>query len=397
MRAPFRLDMCKRDFARAAVWLVASRRARGPIVRIRQRWKALGGNASPIVCLSVRSAFDLFLSVRSLPRGSEVAISAITHPDMPELLRAYGLIPVPIDVEPTTLAPTLANVERALSPKTRALLLTHLLGGSIPTEPFARLCQANGIELWEDCAQRFPRCASNGESSVAFYSFGPLKTATALLGAVVDVRDPHVRSQMLARQAAYPMHSRLELARRTGKLAALAELANHPWAYGAVLHGAQRLGWDARTALRTATKSFGATTDFHRLRHRPTAATLQLLSHRLDPNTSHATAKATMADAVTAQLDPSHVLGSALPSHHWLLVVRSNDPAALQQSLRANGFDAVRGISNLGVVAIPDERPGLSVTQAADILRSAVVVPLHPDYSPAEVNRLASCLRQDPC
>jgi hypothetical protein len=154
---------------------------------------------------------------------------------------------------------------------------------------------------------------------------------------------------------------------------------------------------DVRTALRTATKSFGATTDFGRLRHRPTAATLRLLSHRLDPSTSHATAKAALADALSAQLDPSHVLGSALPSHHWLLVVSSNDPGALQQSLLANGFDAVRGISNLGVVTVPEERPDLSVTQAADILRGAVVVPLHPDYSPAEVTRLTSCLRQHTC
>lgn len=393
MRAPLRLDISKRDLALAALWLVSSHTCRGSIQRIRQRWSALGGSSSPLVCLSVRSAFDLFLSVRELPRGSEVAISAITHPDMPALLRAHGLVPVPVDVEAATLAPTLADVERALSPKTRALLLTHLLGGSIPLEPFAKLCQARGIEVWEDCAQRFPQVQTNPlGSAVAFYSFGPLKTATSLLGGVADVRDPDVRRRMLERQSGYPLHRRLELARRTGKLAALAELAAHPRAYGAVLNAAKLLGIDSRTAMRTATKSFGATTELERLRVRPSPATLRLLSHRLELTTSQVATKATLGRALTEGVGASHILGSASGSHHWLLVVDSAEPSALQQRLLDSGFDALRGLSNLEVVAVPRERPDVRVIRAPEILRRAVVVPLHPDYSEEELNRLVTCL-----
>lgn len=361
---------------------------------IRRRWRELGGSERPLVCLSVRSAFDLFLRVRELPQGSEVVISAITHPDMPRLLRAHGLVPVPVDIDPSTLAPTVSDVCAVLSSRTRAVLLTHLLGGSAPRDEIAALSAANGLELWEDCAQRFPNVqAANAGTAVAFYSFGPLKTATALLGAIADVQDPEVGARMLARQAEYPTYRRAELARRIGKMTLLAQLASHPPAYGALVRTAERLGFDPRGALRTASKSFGATTDLQGLRCRPSPATLRLLAHRLDLGTSHVLSKRAVADVLASEVGPIRVLGSASGSHHWLLVVDSEQSDLLQARLVANGFDALKGISNLEVVPVPDERPELRVTRAQAILRRAVVVPLHPDYSAEELERLVRCLR----
>ena len=58
-----------------------------------------------LVCLSVRSAWDLLLSGLDWPPGSEVLMSAITHPGMALILRAHGLRAVPVDLDPDTLAP----------------------------------------------------------------------------------------------------------------------------------------------------------------------------------------------------------------------------------------------------------------------------------------------------
>ncbi len=231
----------------------------------------------------------------------------------------------------------------------RALFsLTHLLGGSAPTEDIAEYCKSRGLELWEDCAQRFPDVRPRSDvSAVSFYSFGPLKTATALLGAIADVQDPSLRAAMQQRQAGYPAYRRTALAWRTGKLAVLAELASHPLAYGAVVTTAERMGLDPRTTLRSASKSFGNTTNFEGLRQRPSAPTLRLLAHRLDLTNSHAGAKTALADELTARIGKARVLGSASNSHHWLFVVRSVHPEKLQRDLLSAGFDALRGISNL--------------------------------------------------
>ncbi len=75
-----------------------------------------------IVCLSVRSGLDLLLEALALPGGSEVLVSAITHPDMVRLVEAHGLVAVPVDLDPATLAPRPDLLEAALTERTRVLL-----------------------------------------------------------------------------------------------------------------------------------------------------------------------------------------------------------------------------------------------------------------------------------
>ncbi len=57
---------------------------------------------------------------------------AITHPDMVAIVAAHGLVPVPVDIDTATMAPTLASLHRAISPQARALVVAHLLGGGSP-------------------------------------------------------------------------------------------------------------------------------------------------------------------------------------------------------------------------------------------------------------------------
>eukprot|EP00921_Rhytidocystis_pertsovi_P003853 GHVQ01006676.1.p1 GENE.GHVQ01006676.1~~GHVQ01006676.1.p1 ORF type:complete len:183 (+),score=28.25 GHVQ01006676.1:217-765(+) len=52
-----------------------------------------------VVCLSVRSGLDLFLQAKGFHRGSEVLIGAVNIPDVQSILRYYGLVPIPLDIE----------------------------------------------------------------------------------------------------------------------------------------------------------------------------------------------------------------------------------------------------------------------------------------------------------
>ncbi|MCA1675769.1 MAG: DegT/DnrJ/EryC1/StrS family aminotransferase, partial [Actinobacteria bacterium] len=78
--------------------------ALGAAVLIRRRRNGLDVRAA-MVCLSVRSAFDLFLTAIDLPEGDEVLVTAITHPDMVRILELHRLVPVPVDIDPESLAP----------------------------------------------------------------------------------------------------------------------------------------------------------------------------------------------------------------------------------------------------------------------------------------------------
>ena len=108
------------------------------------------GNREVLVTLGVRSGLDLFLQALHLPRGSEVAVSAVTHPEMISLLRHHGLIPLPIDIDPSTLRPEPLAVQRAIGPRTRAVLVAHLFGTRFPLDGIAALCRSRGLHLIEE-------------------------------------------------------------------------------------------------------------------------------------------------------------------------------------------------------------------------------------------------------
>src|SRR5262245_8512968 len=58
-----------------------------------QRAGALAASWSQegVACRSLRSAFDLLLGAAAPPAGSEVLMSAITHPDMVRIATTHGL------------------------------------------------------------------------------------------------------------------------------------------------------------------------------------------------------------------------------------------------------------------------------------------------------------------
>src|SRR4051794_28400431 len=98
------------------------------------RTRRLDGEES-IVCCSVRSGFELLLSVLDLPPGSEILASAITHPDMARISERHRLRVVPVDIDASTLAPSLELLEAAVTERTRAVMFAHLFGVSVDLDP----------------------------------------------------------------------------------------------------------------------------------------------------------------------------------------------------------------------------------------------------------------------
>ena len=156
--------------------------------KVESAWRTARGN---LACLSVRSGFDALLSVLQLPAGSEVLVSAVTIRDMTRIIEAHGLIAVPVDVDHQTLAVSRAALERALSPRTRMVLVAHLFGSRMPMRDVVEFSNKNNILLIEDGAQAYTGDGWRGDisSDVCLFSFGSIKTATALGGAVMTFRD----------------------------------------------------------------------------------------------------------------------------------------------------------------------------------------------------------------
>ena len=357
-----------------------------------------GGTA--LACYSVRSGFHLLLSALDLPRGSRVLFSAVTHPDMPRLAEHHGLVPVPIDLDPRTLAPRLDLVAAALHRGARVLVVAHLFGGHVDLEPLARLCRRHGVLLVEDCAQSYSGPPDRGDASadVSMFSFGILKTATALGGALLNVRDLTLLQAMRAMQRTWPLQKRSSHVKRLAQTAAFVALTR-PLPYTLVAALAPRLGVDFDSLVNSAARAFPASSTaglVARLEQRPNAPLLRLLEHRLRTFDHVRFYARAAAGRRLAELLPDglHVGGGAFDHSHWLFPILVEGPVVID-AVRAAGFDAARKASSVIAFAAPAGEPDLEPHFAREVMSRLVFVPAYPELPPGSHEKLAFALEGD--
>ncbi len=358
---------------------------------------ACGGERDGLVCLSVRSAFDLLLQALALAPGDEIAVSAITHPDMARIIAAHGLRALPVDLDPATLAPRTELLEQALRPRTRAVLVAHLFGGRVDLAPLADLARRRELLLIEDCAQSLRGHADGGSSAadLSLFSFGSIKRATALGGCVVRVRDRGLRERMAAIQSAWPVQSRREYAARAVKFSALV-LLTRPRSYWVLARTLEALGRDFDAVVSGAVRGFPGADLVGRIRRRPSAPLLALLERRLRRfDAERLAARIRLAERVADALPETLFQpgGAALDRTYWVFPVGTSDRTALISRLRAAGFDAATATTSIVAIAAPADRAELAPSAAADLLERIVFLPVYPELDEREVGRLIAALQ----
>ena len=397
VRVRHRLDVSLGDILFGMVACLGSWRRE----RLLTRALGLCGAAEDgMVCLSVRTGWDLWLRAAGLGEGDEVLVSAVTHPEMARIARLHGLRVVPVDLDPETLAPRTGALEAALTSQTRAVLVAHLFGGRVDLGPVAGFCAEHGLPLVEDCAQAFvgPGEVGYPEADVSMYSFGALKTATAFGGAVLRVRDGAVLMRMRAVEAAYPSQGRGEYVGRLLKGLSLL-VASGPRAYGVLVSVVARLGMDLDAVLIAGTRSHPAGVSagelLGRIRRRPTPPLLALLCRRLerfDPEILAArTAAGERLSNALAPCIPKPGAGCSRRTH-WLFPVTVGDPGGLVRDLRKCGFDASRATSSVAAVPPPHGTP--EPVGAVGMMAGIVFLPAHVGLTRTDLDRLANAVNE---
>lgn len=351
-------------------------------------WSPSGG---ALACLSVRSGFDLLLNTLNLPAGSEILVSAVTIEHMVDIIRHHRLVPVPVDLDADTLAPRMSAMRRAVTANTRAVLVAHLFGGRFDVAPIADFARDNELLLIEDCAQAFDGGHHNSfEADASLYSFGPIKTCTALGGAIVHVRDPQLLSRMSRGQAALPNQRRREYVRRLFRYAVLVGIGTRT-GFTTLVRACRLCGWDYDHFLTTATHSFAGDGFFERIRQQPSAALLALLERRLRRFDAARFADRTAKGELLLSLLDERVFcpGWATPTRtHWVFPILVGRPGGLVADLREAGFDASQSHS-LCVVDPPEDRADVEPVIARAMFAQLVFLPLYPEMPWDELQRMA--------
>lgn len=354
----------------------------------------LSTRTDSLLFLSVRSGFDLLLSELRWAEGDEVLMSAITIPDISRILREHGLRPVPVDLNPATLAVDEDALERAITPRTRAVLVAHLFGARLPLDRVIAKAHARGLLVLEDCAQAYTADGFDGHpaSDVRMFSFGTIKTATAFGGGVLLVRDPALHTRLAERHTRWPVQSTGAYARRLLKFGAFLPL-QHPWTYGVLFKTIRLLGGDPDQVITELGRGFSGGNFFERLRHQPCAALRLLLSRRLATyNPARVQRRADAGEFLLARLQRVRPLGAdAARRTHWLYPLCVKNAGELMPLLWRAGFDATRASSSLH--ALPAEA-GRDAPLAQAAMRDVLYVPVYAAMGERRLAELAALLNE---
>ena len=123
------------------------------------------------------SALQLALAAAGVGPGDHVLVPAFTAVPTASAVAATGATPVAVDVDPATACLTPAAIERATTPRTRAVIVVHLYGFPAELPP-----RGSELIVIEDAAQAMGALGSPDRAHAVAYSFYPTKN----LGGIGD-------------------------------------------------------------------------------------------------------------------------------------------------------------------------------------------------------------------
>lgn len=136
-------------------------------------------------CVSVANGTQAMeLALRALQKHEgEVVTTANAGMYATCAILAAGLTPIFAEIDPLLLTPDPESVRRAITPRTRAVIVTHLYGQVADMERLEEICRLADVPLIEDCAEAhgaaFGGRKVGGFGRAGCFSFYPTKNLGA--------------------------------------------------------------------------------------------------------------------------------------------------------------------------------------------------------------------------
>lgn len=111
------------------------------------------GSKHVIPCANGTDALQIALMALPLQRGDEVIVPSFTYVASAEVIALLGLTPVWIDVDANTFNLDPSAIEKAITPRTKAIIPVHLFGQSAPMEEILAIAHHYNLFVIEDNAQ----------------------------------------------------------------------------------------------------------------------------------------------------------------------------------------------------------------------------------------------------
>ncbi len=164
-------------------------------------------------------------SPRPLAPGDEVLVPALTWSTTLWPLIQNGLVPVLVDADPSTLCMDVEAAESAVTSRTKALFVAHILGNSCDMDAFSKLAEKHELILLEDSCEalgtRYRERLTGTFGYAASFSFYFSHHITTIEGGMVVTNDDEFADLVRCLRAhgwTRQMHNREHYERRYSKV-----------------------------------------------------------------------------------------------------------------------------------------------------------------------------------
>lgn len=168
-------------------WLTMGDRVR----RFETTFAKMHGVDDAIAVHSATAALQLSLQAFDVGPGDEVLVPSLTFVATTNVMIHTGATPVFVDiVSDTEPHISLDDARRKLTGRTKAIMLMHYGGYMIDMAPWRAFADEHGLLLFEDAAHTAGMAGVGTQSEAASFSFFTNKNMTTAEGGMMVVRDP---------------------------------------------------------------------------------------------------------------------------------------------------------------------------------------------------------------
>ena len=167
----------------------------GPFVdKFERGMAARCGRAHGVAVANGTVALEEAVVALGIGPGDEVILPSFTIISCAGAIVRAGATPVVVDSDAATWNMDVAQIERVITPRTRAIMAVHIYGLPVDLDPLLELAERHGLKVIEDAAQmhgqlyRGRPCGSFGDISTL--SFYPNKLVTTGEGGMLLTDDP---------------------------------------------------------------------------------------------------------------------------------------------------------------------------------------------------------------
>jgi len=133
--------------------------------------------------------------------GDEVVVPSYTwHASITPILHCGGT-PVYCDIDPLTFTADPADIERKISPRTKAIVVTHVFGNPAKMDDIVSIARAHGLVVIEDASHAhgatYDGAAVGSLGDIGCFSLQASKSVSAVEGGMATTSDPNLYDQML--------------------------------------------------------------------------------------------------------------------------------------------------------------------------------------------------------